>query len=387
MAEVKNYAQEFCLKSQVGLGQIIQKENGQGLFDYLPMLDVLTSSELGYTGSQPQFFQDEEGCLNREPLLGHNKSVYVTYTKPDCVNTAPDGNVDCTVLDSLNLCNAPASDHEVVCERFDIDNCYYFQVAYTTKQLREKCKNPESFIQEDLERNFRFHRQYLEKYLTAEVLMLRGKTVLTPDGLTTDQAYQLPLMNQNGTPNSNGWMEMQDHMTWAGLQGCKPIIIGDGLWRKYMRDQNVYCCNQHGVDLSRANQGEQYTWFENAMLDRKLGTKNNALVVVPGYLRLLTRNKNIGAYAEQFDNQQYNGTYTDQYGLTWDVYVRVVNCGINTKYIFTYVLNWGLWSMPTNATCNHNGIFHYQMACTNGRVCNLPQKCDSVNPTVVGIAA
>lgn len=97
--------------------------------------------------------------------------------------------------------------------------------------------------------------------------------------------------------------------------GEKPIVVGAGNLARYVRAVGIGCCNDSGIDLSKAG---NLNYFRDQNVETILGA-NHFIGMIPGYTQLLTWSENAGEFA--MENEVFsNGTMVDPVtGLKIDI--------------------------------------------------------------------
>lgn len=134
---------------------------------------------------------------------------------------------------------------------------------------------------------------------------------------------------------------------------ARPIIIGAGNISKYAQMAKIGCCNDLGIDTSKAG---AFDFYHDRYVEEIIGA-GKFIGLVPGYVQLLTWNKNVGDYAIS-DAKFEDGTYTDPFtGIKLDMEWKYDDC--LKQYIVRFSLNYELHFIPTDSfqTCDElNGV-------------------------------
>jgi hypothetical protein len=168
------------------------------------------------------------------------------------------------------------------------------------------------------------------------------------------------LMGTMQAPMYFGLSEIQKDFSNIGFDGT-PIIVGDGNIYHFTKMLQIGCCNENGLDLSKA--GGSYNFFRDPAVDALIGS-NHFIGLVPGMVQLLTGNDNKGDFAKNWTGILERNTIIDpRTGIEWDFNLIYEPCtGI-------YKLTFGLHYEPywlTDKAYNYcdelhgtNGTLHF----------------------------
>ena len=149
---------------------------------------------------------------------------------------------------------------------------------------------------------------------------------------------------EDGTNASRGiaTAQMRHEYDKASASGA-PIIVAGGNFDLYAKMNQIACCNDLGIDLSRWT---DYQYFYDRFVDAQVGT-NDMIVLAPGAVQLVTWNKYVGEYAKRNDVFEH-GTLTDPFtGLTYDIKINYDDC--KDRWTIQFGLYFKLVHLPSNA--------------------------------------
>jgi hypothetical protein len=190
-----------------------------------------------------------------------------------------------------------------------------------------------------------------------------GDNVVT--GSNTGKVINIP--SSGDTFNlSNGITDILMDLLRNEICG-ETCIVGGGLMAAYNINQAAACCNQAGIDMSRLNLPR--FWYDN---DTQNIWGTNAIgVLAPGSVKLLTRNKYVGAFAGQRGSsffttialpvQEFQGcpVETCLSSLVFDLQLRYIDCPtvitvngvnqtVNRGWQIIVSKEFALWVQPTS---------------------------------------
>lgn len=123
----------------------------------------------------------------------------------------------------------------------------------------------------------------------------------------------------------------------------RPLVVGSGILGIYARMTGIGCCNDLGQDLS---QGGNMDFFRDRFVPTILGSEH-FILLIPGYVQLLTWNEYVGDYAKENDVFSH-GTIVDPLtGLQLDMKWHYNDC--DDFYFVQFGINWDMWWLPANA--------------------------------------
>jgi hypothetical protein len=242
------------------------------------------------------------------------------------------------------------------------------------------CKGSKEFIQERLKSDLRATRELLNEVILAELSAMKGK-IYHWDGTETvagsSKSLQL-LRTENGQdlPQPANFVTIDQDFKNMKLTGT-PALIGDGYFDRYIRLNNLACCNSSTPYADAvSNAGVAYYY------DHKAGDilgANKVLVIPYGLIHMLTfnQNKNI---ADLLGNNGNVGSEfhmvipdPDGYPFSWNFDMKWDCTTLRWKYM--YSLHWDLFNIyqadsfasdTGTPDCSDdlvgmNGVFSYQI--------------------------
>lgn len=172
----------------------------------------------------------------------------------------------------------------------------------------------------------------------------------------------------------------QDMINAKMYTGGSPYIFGYGVWQPYFEAKNRNGFSNTGDDASklRALLGQNY--YLDQHIDREYAATatptDNAFVIQPGALQLLTYNRNRGDFGLTLPNQQ-RGVIPDPAipGLFYDYIMNINFCDDDIDMTWQLSLRWDLAGLPDDIyglECDNtgvNGVFHYRGVCADTQIC------------------
>lgn len=208
---------------------------------------------------------------------------------------------------------------------------------------------------------------YIDRTLLTQATQVFGNPYNTTAGPYTYTPPVAPLTARliKGADNSafyQGWYADVDSRLQQMNIYQAPIAVGFGNIQglnQYVRLNNIGCCNDIGIDLSRAADGSMY-YFSDLNTDQILG-QNQFFVYAPGAMQFVQFNKytNLYNYNPQrkiVDNLYGNTTIIDPFtGLELDMKWSFDNCTDSWKMqLFT---SYQLYALPADMYLNTDQRF------------------------------
>lgn len=182
----------------------------------------------------------------------------------------------------------------------------------------------------------------------------------------------LPLITPSYAPQYGGEVTMMNALEDAEVPG-KPIVVGQGYLRDYVRLKAIACCNDDGVDISRST--DSFYYYRDARLDQTMAGSNNIIAWQPGAAQMISKTTFVGEYARLFDPDKIKTTVTIRLGeidLPVDFTLYYDYCGDGkgvSKYVMTWTARFGFFSLPTDLEPvgspfrSVNNIFYFTASC------------------------
>ena len=248
----------------------------------------------------------------------------------------------------------------------EIDNAVSMAqpLGFTEAKLRQYCENPQMFMQEWLFDQLRAMRARLNQDILTQLQTSAGKNN-REDGGSVPAVPPIEVLTSTGLPRYQGFDEIVGDYENNELNGF-PIIVGQGNFNKFIRLQNLSCCNASTpFDVSVQQSGVAFFLDQHA--NTTLGA-NEIIVYAPGAAQLVTYNENRHVTKPPTaDNQNIVVPDPVQPGLNWDLDFRWDECAKEYQWfarahytVFTTFQNDSFPSADTNF--GMTGIFRYLAA-------------------------
>lgn len=207
----------------------------------------------------------------------------------------------------------------------------------------------------------------IDRVLLTQAIQVFGNPYNTTAGPYTYVPPVAPLNARliRGADNSayyQGWYgDVDSRLQQMGVYG-PPIAVGFGNIQglnSYVRLNNVGCCNDAGIDLSRAADGSMY-YFSDIFVDQILG-QNQFFVYAPGAMQFLQFNK----YTNRFGPNPRRMLSADNHATTtiidpWtgiELDMKWVYEPCNETYRMTLFTRFQLFALPADMYLNTDGMF------------------------------
>lgn len=215
--------------------------------------------------------------------------LYDQRTKPCQVSTDPNTNV---CVDTPT--SPPRKQAFVNIDKKITTPARYFSNADMVVLCKEMGDDKKAgHIRDRLQNDLRAGRERLDEIILAELSARRGK-IYSWDGTTTaaGSSKTLQLLSSTGgqdVPLPSNYVNMTMDYQNMQFEGV-PAVIGQGYFDKYMKLQQMACCNST-TPFSQAVEAAGMAYYFDQAANAVLGA--NQVVVMPyGIIRLLTFNKN-----------------------------------------------------------------------------------------------
>lgn len=198
-----------------------------------------------------------------------------------------------TTAEAASLCDTPEEPEplEVI---VDIDDAVATPVlGFSNNKLMQYCKNPETFMQDHLFNRLQRGREVLAASIMTAINAGSGINY-EEDGTTTAAGSNksVEVLDANGNPKYVGMDEILGDYENNWMSGV-PAIIGNGKFARFMRLQQLACCNAttpYDVAIEQAGVG----FYKDQNVLSVLGNGDDLLLVAPGATQLITFNENRG---------------------------------------------------------------------------------------------
>jgi len=246
---------------------------------------------LGRATGMLDFITDpSNGTIDAVPVSASNAKVptfrilYDQRTKPCQVSTDPNTNI-CNDA----LINSPRKEAFAQVDKKITTPARYF----SNDDMVVICQDTNTFIRERLQNDLRAGRERLDEILLAEanarIGMRYGWDGTTSNAGSYTNVQLLSIQNGQDIPQPGNYENVvmdYNNMEFSGT----PAIIGQGYLDKFMRLNDMACCNQatpYADAVSRAGAAYYFDQASNQVLG------NNKFLVIPyNILHLVTFNKN-----------------------------------------------------------------------------------------------
>lgn len=238
-------------------------------------LDFITSPENGGVDSSLVSWDNGK-------KIGTLKILYDQRTKSCQVGT-----------DNASVCDTgsrPARKQALI----DIDDFIHTPVrTFTNDDMVVICKDTETFVRERLTSDIVAAHEKLSQLILAEMLAARGKNYEF-DGTTTAAGANktvdlINAVNGQNIPLPGNFADVLLDYENNQLTG-KPAIVGQGNIQLFAKLQDMSCCNAT-TPYGEANVAEDAMIYIDQSANAVLGA-NNAIMLAPGALHLVTFNEN-----------------------------------------------------------------------------------------------
>lgn len=168
------------------------------------------------------------------------------------------------------------------------------------------------------------------------------------------------LLNSNGTPKYLGEAQILDDI--EDLESAvRPIVIGAGKLRTYIRQIGIGCCNDGGQNLAEAGDLDYYS---DKYVGGELGNPDDFIAMIPGHVQFLTFNENMGEHAIENETFSHTTIRDPKTGIVLDMDWYYDTC--QRVYTLFFGVRWEMFYLPANAfsygdeLSGFNGLLHYR---------------------------
>ena len=156
--------------------------------------------------------------------------------------------------------------------------------------------------------------------------------------------YHANMINDiTGAPIYLGEKRVLEQFANIGVSN-KPLLIGAGKLDDYALQQKLGCCNDQGIDLSKAG---NFSYYRDRRVGTILGDVDDFIGLAPGSVQLLTSNAFVGDYKKVNDFFVHDTFVDPKTGLRFDFLMVYDPCTFN--YVIKFGLAYELWFMPSNS--------------------------------------
>ncbi len=239
-----------------------------------------------------------------------------------------------------NGCTADTSDvpYEDEVEITDVQST--LGIAFSETEMRKLCEADQTWIARKINSKLDPFMVALNKKLITLQASNFGKFA---DGTSAVKSRQLIESSDNSAVYYGENQILNDFEDIDAVG--RPILIGSGKLRDYVRLQGIGCCNAQGINMGDAG---QFDYFNDRHVGTILGDADEFIGIAPGNVQLLTYNKYKGTYRRPFNGNYAKTTIIDPFtGLELDMRWKYDDC--EEMWILTFSLWYNLWFLPTDA--------------------------------------
>lgn len=157
-----------------------------------------------------------------------------------------------------------------------------------------------------------------------------------PNDYTINHAFEIELSN------------MFDDLSYSGNK----ILVGDKAVKNYMRMLDYGAENSTRGQQNNMRIVNDFMFYNDTMLDQKLGSADNALAWRPGEFQMLEWFKNTGDF-KRSDGRSVNDTITlnvNGIAIPMDIYMRYSDCDDETSGLTVTLSKWfDFWTRPSDS--------------------------------------
>lgn len=246
--------------------------------------------------------------------------------------------------------------------------------TFSWNEIRDFCEGKSEHIAEVITNYMRAYRSHLNRKVI-DRLVDGGFIGNFANGVPAGQT--LPLFKADGsTINPLGEVKIEDDVRDADINDGYGYI-GAGLLGTYTKMKGIACCNGDGYNPNQLNVINGY--MRDTYLQSKIGTANSFLVVRPGALQLVYRNRNVGEFVYE-DRDHAHVTMADPVlpNMTYDMYMHVIKCNDDRDIVvnFQFDFDWDLWGYPddlfkpSDELYGVKDVFQYVAECSDDNPCS-----------------
>jgi hypothetical protein len=167
-------------------------------------------------------------------------------------------------------------------------------------------------------------------------------------GVPSASAKSIQILKSDGAADHYGLAQVGVDMSENEVDGVHSIV-GQGNWQLFHHMAGMSCCNDSGIDGAMSNDwySQNYRYHLDQNANSILGT-NNALVIAPGAVQLLTFCENQGNGFVDYNGNYAHITLPDPVvpGLMYDWELKYSPC---KKYFITHFGAWYYtWCWPSD---------------------------------------
>lgn len=306
----------------------------------------------------------------------HYRPLTVKYTRrPTIADVQDEDNCDVNRIPSYSEWTLPNLNHKQS-SFFLADNTIQ-QYCVEASRTQAAGQPPTQLMQEIYDRiieTANIVMKAINQDLVTEMATQFGENVVTG----SDNGRVINIARDPGVILDNGYVALLRDIQENEICG-EPCLIGGGLWSSWNYAQALACCNQAGIDLSRA--GLPKLFFDKDT--QNIWGQNSAALLAPGSVKFIGRNKYQGSFSGARGTSFFSvlplpvnefGCNLDQClaDLMFDMQVKYIDCPttievngqqqtVNRGWQVIISKEYALWVQPTNAYADAD-----ELAGTNG---------------------
>lgn len=213
------------------------------------------------------------------------------------------------------------------------------KMQFTEDKIRGLCMGQDQYVAMWIQNQINNLITGLDKAALAELEANIGQYY---NSASTSANYCL-INNTGNTPNYYGEASFMQAYTEIGGSGM-PLLIGAGKTDLYRRMTQIGCCNEGGIDLSRAG---AFAFFYDVNLAGVTGSADNFYILAPSAVQFLHWNRNRGIYQKETPSFVHTVIVDPVTGISFDLNMKYDDCDRNwVVWLETY---WDMFFVPTDA--------------------------------------
>lgn len=283
-------------------------------------------------------------------------------------NTLPDGKTQKAVIGYWKKGCESTDEVESVCESGSAVNMTYIEksisqyratpvLLFTDAQMRTICGSSAAYRANALATYIDKMFRDMNADLATLAIAAAGNHY---DGVTG--TVNVPMLYWDGLNEAakpQGQVDVRENFENLGYMG-RPILVGNGYLSRYMKYQDIGCCNDYGQIIGES---DPFAFYRDLDYGTAASNANAFLAFAPGAMQLLVAPKFVGEFAINAP-QRARMSIVDPYtGLPIDMDVSQ-DCDMNWRV--KYSINFDLFATPDDVNeCEGdggegtNGIFKY----------------------------
>lgn len=215
-------------------------------------------------------------------------------------------------------------------------------ITFSEDQMRRLCEADKTWIARIIAAELDILSVSLDKMLITKQLANFGNF---HDGTKTVHSRQLlnVIAANNKVPNYYGEAQIMNDFADINFTG-RPILIGNGKLREYVRLADVGCCNANGIDNGQAG---NFDYYDDRYVAGVTGNADNFIALAPGNVQLLTYNKYKDSYRKNNDSFIKTTMVDPATGIEYDMIWQYDSC--EEQWVLVIKLYYNMFFLPSNA--------------------------------------